>query len=296
MPAVQSGPVVGPSLPEVRWWHIGLSAAWLALLIGETLALSLSFDTNIPVFADHPSVLVRLMARSSVLLRVAISLATVATMVLLGSAGLRRDLVALLDHDRYRARYWIVVHLAAYGTFFWLTKRLIEDLGQSTHPVFSAVLWMACGAGTLVSWGLAAKPPAFWLGVLRRAWKVLVAGAVIGIFRRGDRGHNGSALGDISPLDLRRRQDRSGLARSRCDLPSREFRAGDQGLLGLDCPGLLGIRGDRTDLGLPGRVPGAFSPGSAIPSGPVADSDRHRDHLAVQRAADRRAGAGGGLG
>jgi len=181
VPAVQSGPLVPLSLAGVRWWHIGLSVAWLGLLLGETLVLSLCFDTNIPVFADHPSAVVRLISRSSILLRIAICLVTVATMVLLGSAGLRRDLRSLMDHGPYHARYWVAIHLGAYGTFFWLTKRLIKDLAQSTHPVFATILWMACGAGTLVTWGLAAKPPAFWLGVLRRTWKVLVAGAVVGI-------------------------------------------------------------------------------------------------------------------
>ena len=181
MPAVQPGPLIPLSLAGLRWWHIGLSVAWLGLLVGETLALSLSFDTNIPAFADHSSVVVRLMSRSSVLLRVAISLVTVAAMVLLGSSGLRRDLKSLMDLGQYHARFWIAVHLATYVTFFWLTKSLIEGLSQSTHPAFSALLWMACGAGSLVTWGLAAKPPAFWFGSLVRAWKILVAGAVIGI-------------------------------------------------------------------------------------------------------------------
>ena len=181
MPAVQSGPVAYPSQSGFRWWQLGLSAVWLTLLTGEMLALSLSFDTNIPVFADHPSVMVRLLSRSSVLLRVAICLATVAAMVLLGSAGLRRDLVTLMDPTPYRGRYWLGVHLAAYGLFFWLTKRLTESLGESRYPVFSVVLWMACGAGSLVSWGLAAKPLAFWAGAVRRAWKVLAAGAIVGI-------------------------------------------------------------------------------------------------------------------
>ena len=40
---------------------------------------------------------------------------------------------------------------------------------------------MACGAGSLLSWGLAAGPLAFWAGSVRRAWKVLAAGAMVGI-------------------------------------------------------------------------------------------------------------------
>jgi len=58
-----------------RSWHLGLSAAWLVLLIGETLALSLSFDTNVPAIAGHPSAMARLIVHASALLRLAICLA-----------------------------------------------------------------------------------------------------------------------------------------------------------------------------------------------------------------------------
>jgi len=166
-----------------RWWQLGLSAAWLILLIGEALALSLSFDTNIPVIADHNSVMARLIVHSSALLRLAICGAAATTMVLLGSAELRQELSNLADQSRDRglARSWIAIHLAAYATFFWLTKRLIEGMAQSTHQTLPVVLWMSCGAGTGISWALAAKPLGFWLHVLRRGWKALLFGTAVGI-------------------------------------------------------------------------------------------------------------------
>ena len=185
MPCVEPGSITETEVPgpERRFWHLGLSAAWLVLLIGETLALSLSFDMSVPAVAGHPSAIARLLVHSSALLRLAICLATTTTMVLLGSTKLRHDLSNLVEQswDRGLAWWWIAVHLTAYAAFFWSTKRLIDGMAQSTHQGLPVILWISCGAGTGVSWALAIKPLGFWLSLLRRVWKALLFGTVVGI-------------------------------------------------------------------------------------------------------------------
>ena len=69
-------------LPYLFWF------AWLALLLGEALALSLAVDTNIPSIANHPAMLVRLVARSSSLLRLGMCVGTVTATALLFSSQL----------------------------------------------------------------------------------------------------------------------------------------------------------------------------------------------------------------
>ena len=147
-------------------------------------------------------------------------------MVLLGSAGLRRDLVSLMDH---RPVSCPVLDCGPSGGL-WDILLAHEAAHRRPGPVDASVF--CCRPLD----GLREREPwcrGDWLrsrlrSGLARAASLEGPGRRGGDrdCRRGDRGHNGSALGGISPLDLRRRQDRSGLARSRCDLPSREFRAG----------------------------------------------------------------------
>ena len=100
-------------LPHLFW------AAWLVLLVAEPLALSLSVDLNIPSVANHPAMLVRLVARSSSLLRLGMCVATVTATVLLFSSQLREDLGNLLKEGRLHRLVpgWVAGHLAAYAGF-----------------------------------------------------------------------------------------------------------------------------------------------------------------------------------
>ena len=169
--------------PERRFWHMGLSAAWLVLLIGESLALSLSFDMSIPAVAGQPSAFARLLVHSSALLRLAICVATTTTMVLLGSSKLRHELSDLVEQsgDRGLAGWWIALHLTAYAAFFWSTKLLIDGMARSTHQGLPVSLWLSCGAATCVSWALALRPPGFWFGLSRHLWKAMLFGTAVGI-------------------------------------------------------------------------------------------------------------------
>jgi len=168
-------------LPHLFW------VAWLALLLGEALALSLSVDTNIPSVANHPAMLVRLVARSSSLLRLGICVGTVTATALLFSSQLREDLGRLLNEGRLHRLVpgWIAGHLAAYAGFFWLTKWLIEGIAQPGNHDLRVILWMCCGAAVLISWCLAAMPLRSWGQVMRRGWPVLLAGSLVGVFALG---------------------------------------------------------------------------------------------------------------
>jgi exosortase E/protease (VPEID-CTERM system) len=168
-------------LPYLFW------AAWLALLVGEALALSLSFDTNIPSVANHPAMMVRLVARSSSLLRLGMCVGTVTATALLFSSRFREDLGSLLKEGRHHRLVpgWIAGQLAAYAGFFWLTKWLIEGIAQPGNQDPRVIVWMCCGAAVLISWCRAAMPLRFWLQVLRRGWSVLLAGSVVGVFALG---------------------------------------------------------------------------------------------------------------
>ena len=168
-------------LPHLFW------VAWLALLLGEALALSLSVDTNIPSVANHPAMMVRMVARSSSLLRLGMCVGTVTATALLFSSQFREDLGSLLKEGRLHRLVpaWIAGHLAAYAVFFWLTKRLIEGIAQPENHDLRVIVWMCCGAAVLISWCLAAMSMRFWVQVVRRGWPVLLAGSVVGVFALG---------------------------------------------------------------------------------------------------------------
>jgi exosortase E/protease (VPEID-CTERM system) len=168
---------------QSRWALYGWLAAWLTLLIGEILALSLSFDTKTPAVLDHPSPLVRLLSHSALLVRLGMCIGVVLAMVLLGSSSFRRDLAGLLEQGcRPGPRWiWVVGQLAVYVSFYLVTHRLLQGLGQSTDQSPRVVAWASFGAATLACWGLAAMSAPAWLELLRLGWKVFLLGGLIGL-------------------------------------------------------------------------------------------------------------------
>ncbi|MGC8639403.1 MAG: exosortase E/protease, VPEID-CTERM system [Isosphaeraceae bacterium] len=157
--------------------------AWLLLLIGEVIALSLSFDVNIPAVANQPSLIVRWVAGSSLLIRLGICLGTIAAMVLFCSAPSRRELAELYRLSSPGRRSWarIAAHILAYAVFFWSTGRLISGMSRSSDQTLPVLFWLGCGVATLVTWLLAAMPIEFWLCLVRQGWNVLLAGIVLGL-------------------------------------------------------------------------------------------------------------------
>jgi|GEM_PF-6334850 len=115
---------------------------------------------TIPSVANHSSMMVRLVARSSSLLRLGMCAATVTATAILFSSRFREDLGSLLKEGGHHRLVpgWIAGHLAAYAGFFWLTKWLIEGITQPGNQDLRVIVWMSCGAAVLISWCLAAMP------------------------------------------------------------------------------------------------------------------------------------------
>ena len=131
--------------------------------------------------------IVRLLARSSALLRLGICMGTVAATALLFSPRFREDMGVILRQGRLRRRSpgWAVGQFTAYAVFFWQTKWLIEGIAQPANQSLRVILWMCCGLVVAFSWCLAAMPLASWLQVVRRGWSVLLAGSVVGVAALG---------------------------------------------------------------------------------------------------------------
>ncbi len=157
--------------------------AWIALLACEALALSLAVDTNVPIIANHPAWIVRLLAGSSSLLRFGMCVGTVSAAAILFSPRFRNDLRAIVQDGPllHRFRGWVACHLAAYAIFFWMTKWLVAGITQPGHPSLRVLAWIGCGLVVAISWCLAAMPPRLWFQLLHRGWPVLLAGSVVGL-------------------------------------------------------------------------------------------------------------------
>ena len=172
------------AIGKTRQLQIGwFQPAWLLVLIGEVIALSFFFDVNIPALANQPSPIVRWVSGSSVIIRLGICLGAIAAMALFCSDPLRRGLGRLYHESLPHRRSWvrIATHLLAYAVFFWSTGRLIAGTSRSSDQIVPVLCWLGCGTATFATWLLAALPVYFWLRVLQRGWKVLLAGALIGL-------------------------------------------------------------------------------------------------------------------
>jgi len=189
-------------LPHLFW------VAWLALLLGEALALSLAVDTNIPSVANHPAMMVRLVSRSSSLLRLGMCVGTVTATAILFSSQFREDLGRLLDEGRHHRLVpgWIAGHLAAYAAFFWLTKWLIDGIARPGNQELRVIAWMCCGVSVLISWCLAAMPLRSWVQVGHRGWPVLLVGSVVGVFALGIGSSTGKLWDSLHGLTFRSAQ------------------------------------------------------------------------------------------
>jgi exosortase E/protease (VPEID-CTERM system) len=158
-------------------------SVWVALLIGEVIGLSYSFDINTPAIATHPSPFVRWVASSSVLIRLGMCLGAVTATMAVASVTLRQELGGIGQlTSRSIPSYWsALAHLVAYVAFFRTTGLLIDGMSGWSTPYLPLLFWMSLGATTFATWLQAAMPLALWLRMLGRAWKVVLAGILIGL-------------------------------------------------------------------------------------------------------------------
>ena len=264
-----------------------LWATMIALLLVEMIALSTSFDgASIPKGLGWWS---SWLARSSRFASVAIAAAVAA--VAFGGAPIRAELARHLDWEDRRKRFWIPLtsHLAAFGLFASITAFVFGGgLGNSS-----------------VSGGVGGCVAADWsshAGLLGRDGGPTFA-VVASRPRRESRNRRrprgwpagrGAGHTDRSLLGVTRTVDIPGGAslvvscNPRPGLPAGRARRRHPGLSGLHLGAMLGVRGDRADLGLLGRFLLDSTQEAPIPAGIAAYPDRHGHDLAAQRSADRR--------
>ena len=168
----------GELLPYRRW------AALIALLLGEIIALTVSFDrASIARGAGWWS---SLLVRSSQLLQVAV--ATVVAALLFGGSRLRAELLRHLDQEVRSHRLWLplLTHLAAFGLFAWITTFVFGGrLLHSAHPGGWAVAWFGTGLVALAWWAAAAIPPNLWWPLARSGGGAIALGVVVVVVALG---------------------------------------------------------------------------------------------------------------
>jgi len=268
-------------LPLLGW------AGVAAVLLAEALAVSLRFDA---LQAEPVAGLGWVMAQLSAVFR-GIVFAGIAILLFGGTRLLERYAAADFRGERRISWPYLVGQGAAFAVFFRLSAPVLEGgLGSLAHPGFSVALWAVAGVATLVVGLAAAVPPVLWGPLLKSIRGPAAVGAVVGIAAT----FVGSAAQVLwEPLsDQTLRLVASFLALIHpvvINVPGANDRR-DTFLSRPDRAGLLGLRGDRPDAGPPGRLSRISPPPATAGAGPAAGAIGRVDRVALQRAADHRAG------
>jgi exosortase E/protease (VPEID-CTERM system) len=161
-------------LTYARW--VGL----LALLVGEILLLTLRFDSG-SLIGETGWWALPLHAAPRLL---SLGLTIAAATLLFAGADLWRELPRANPSSGRPYRWWAFVpgHLAALGTFAWLTSVLLEgDLAHTSGaPGAWTIAWLVAGSLTLALWALALLSGRAWLAIFGRCWKGIVLGVLGG--------------------------------------------------------------------------------------------------------------------
>jgi exosortase E/protease (VPEID-CTERM system) len=143
-----------------------VSSAWgrrgvvlVAILAAEVLVLSFHFD--IAISKNNPRWLVWTVDNSDDFLRIGISFAGLALIVL--APHLRNLSIELHRLKNPLGTIWLLAHLLSFGIFFFLTERLLESPDGSFHvPIAWFIFWIVVVATTIVFWLLSLAPIQFW--------------------------------------------------------------------------------------------------------------------------------------
>ena len=141
--------------PAFAWKRLAL----IALLVTEILYLTVSFDTQ--SLERSASVWTLVAGWSPQYLRIAIAACgALALLVVTGLAAPR------WMHGLAAARVsgaWLLVHLAAFASFIWLTRRFLTS-GDSVaaYPGVWTMTWAVAGAAMIASWAGAVFPQRRW--------------------------------------------------------------------------------------------------------------------------------------
>jgi exosortase E/protease (VPEID-CTERM system) len=144
-----------PTGPAAPAW---LRTALVALLIGELLYLTITFDTQ---SLDRTSSVWTLLAGwSSQYVRVAIA-ALGALSVLVVTGLVSRNRVTPVTRQRVSGG-WLLFHLAAFASFIWLTRRFFTGTDVAESPAAWTITWALTGAAMIASWAVATFPEQRW--------------------------------------------------------------------------------------------------------------------------------------
>jgi len=160
-------------LPLVRW---GLMTA---LLVGELLGLTLTFDAGVRTGDSGWAGVI--IFRSPYLLRG--GLVALLAVSLLGLWRMRDEIrVAARPGSNSAAGLWALAQLGVFALFVRATGSV---LGESTRGAevgpLAVVTWLATGFLTILLWAAAMIPPAAWPRLLRRGWGILLAGVLVAL-------------------------------------------------------------------------------------------------------------------
>lgn len=133
--------------------------ALVALLLGELLYLTVSFDTQ--TLGRTASIWTLLAGWSSQYVRIGI--AAVGVLALLVVTGLARPRWAPGIASTRVSGGWLLFHLAAFASFIWLTRRFFTNtVSVGAYPGAWTVTWVFAGATMIASWAVAAFPQRRW--------------------------------------------------------------------------------------------------------------------------------------
>jgi exosortase E/protease (VPEID-CTERM system) len=152
--------------------------ALLALLVGEIVYLTVSFDSE--RLGRVPSTWMRVLDSSPLYLQLAISIAVATVLV-----GGRRFIAAIatLRHAETAAvrLVYLTAHVVSLVVFISLTGILFAaGSSVATHPSVWGSAWCLAGAVTLGSWALTLFPHQHWYAVMRDHRKAVGWGIVAG--------------------------------------------------------------------------------------------------------------------
>jgi exosortase E/protease (VPEID-CTERM system) len=180
MTVMSPSPDASQTLARAAWMWRG---ALLAVLLGEYLAVSLTFD-------------IRPLAERGDWLRVfgglgavgPLALAVATATFLLGGRELRSELREVLvtgatsarDGSRGRSCWLLAVHGIAFGALFTLTQMLVQA-STAAPPRSLALAWVGAGLAVLLTAVHAIVPFASLVPLLLRRGRVLGVGAAVGL-------------------------------------------------------------------------------------------------------------------
>lgn len=175
-PSPPPAPVLSSATPTA--WPILLR--WILLtatLAAEILFLSISFDTA--AFEHGDSRWSQFANNSPVFIRIGFAALAAFLLILYPRlGGIAAEGLGAAKAQGPRWLGWLLLHGAAFATFFHLTEAMFGAAATGAYPPESGVAqWLSAATAMLALWSLAAAPFGFWVRLAVREW-LAVLGAI----------------------------------------------------------------------------------------------------------------------